>query len=150
GGDFRSGQHGGANQHDELVALVHAVSATEEIAQQRNILEKRNPGSTLGFGSLNQAAKDDGVAVADGDFGDGLLLAGDGHLTDVGEIDRAAGALDLLVDVHDHQAVGIDQGRDFERDADLELLDGRVAAERTAAIITALRIGPRFTHEYAG
>ena len=53
----------------------------------------------------------------------------------------AAGIVfDGLMNIHDHQAIGVYQRRDLEGDTDLELLDGSVAAERCATIVTAGRV----------
>ena len=80
----------------------------------------------------------------------GLLLAGDRHIPDVLDGHVPLEAVYLLVDVHHHQAIRVDQGRHIQAHADLQLLDGGIAAVSAAAIVAGGRVGPRFAHEDAG
>src|SRR5207237_3479393 len=76
--------------------------------------------------------------------------AGDRDIADVGNGDVAFEAVNLLVAVHDDEAIRIDQRSHVEADTDLELLDGSVGTISAATVITGRRIGARFTHEQAG
>ncbi len=57
------------------------------------------------------------------DLGLGFLIARHGHVADILDGHVAFEGVDLGVDVHRHQPVGIDQRRHIELDTDLKLLD---------------------------
>ena len=84
------------------------------------------------------------------DLGLGFLGAGDGHVAHILDRHVALEAVDFGVDIHDDQPVRIDQRRHLDRHADLQLLDRRIPAISSAAVVAGGGIGPRFTHEQAG
>src|ERR1041385_373598 len=150
GGDFGRWQNGGPNEDDEFVADFFVRRAAEEIPQDGNIFEERNAGAAPGFRGFDQTTKNDGVVIANRNFGRSFFAAGDRDIPDVGDRDSAIGAFNGLMNIHDDEAIGIDQGSDFEGDTYVHRLDGGITADGAAAVITGARVWARFTDEQLG
>ena len=96
-----------------------------------------NAGIGRAAAVADESAQDDGFAVAHGDFGAGLALGGGGDAADAGDLHGGAELFDIGLNVHDHQAVGIDQRQDLQMNADLQLRVLRTGAAAVAVIIGA-------------
>ena len=107
-------------------------------------MQQGHPAFVLVLFRTDEAAKDDGVAIFDGDLGRKRALVGVGNIAHAGNLGIAVDVVDFLLDIHHHQAVGIDKRRDVQRDADLQLVIGGTGAGANAAVvINAADIGHR-------
>ena len=77
----------------------------------------------------------------------GFLGTGNGfHFSDS---DGSGEAINLRVDIHDDKSILVNERSDIDRDTDLHLLNGGIAAIGAAAIIAPCGIGLRLADEQA-
>ena len=148
GRQFRRPQDGGTHQHQQLIAGPVAAAAEEQIAQDRNVLQDGNAAFVLVLFRADEPAEDDGVAIPDGDLGGKRALVGVGNIAHAGNGRGAVDVVNFLRDVHDHQSLGVDERRDIQRDAYLQLIvRGAGAAADAAVVINAGDVRYGVTHK---
>ena len=119
------------HQEKQFRPVVVAVFASEQSAENWNVLEDRHArllGAAIVF---NITAQHDGLAIADGKSGGGMAARCRGHIVVV-NFNEAFHRADVLIDIQHHQAVRGDEGSDLELHADLDLLDRRTRTDPRA------------------
>ena len=147
GGNFRRGQHGRTDENHQFHAARAVAAAAEQHAEAGNVFQERHAAVRLALGGGDEAAEHDGVAVVDRHVGLGVALDGRGHRVAV-NLHVVARLRDVLRDVHDHEAVLVDDGHDVQADADgeLRILRG-IAAAVEPVVVGAGDVGARLADE---
>ena len=94
-----------------VLAVRTAVNRLPNIGMS---IRNGTPERLVDLVRTDEPAKHDGVAVSHGDFGGKRAFVRVGHIAHPGYLGVAVDVVDFLVDIHHHQTVGIDEGRDVQ------------------------------------
>ncbi len=134
-GEDRLADDVGNEQEDDLIVLDVLVGRAEDVFEQRDLGEAGGTGESSAVGLGEDAGKDAGLAFLElDDLLDGAL--GDDGLGNAGDGGGAALGGDLDLELEADLVVVVDGGRHVDVDADINVSELGLDAERDGSVET--------------